>query len=517
MVRPSSGHLIEERTNRGTSYAIRFSSGGRRRYHLIGGAWEGWTRERAEKERHYVMAQVARGEYLSARRESGPPSALPADDEAFQITASLYLARKAARLPGGEAGKTYKALEWALRIAVGHFGHHATGAIDEAMIEDFVTQKLLERRAIDDAREDGHPLLETYERDGKTYQRRRRGLSNDSINKVVRAVRSVLKDAVRRRLIDRNPADDRDLLVRAAAPSRSYLEVVQLAVLLEAADLLERESRGLTWDEAREIRASKAPARSLAREYGVSDTLIGKIRRGELWTSESARARNDVPRRAVIAALALVGPRVSEACLLDGRHMDFARGAIRFPRVTTDASERVVPMVPALRETLLGHRADLMYQSGRPVFATRSGRRNTPDNIRNRILAPAHARANELLRERGLPEIAHLTPHTLRRTFASILAECGVPPRRAMYLLGHTDSSFTMRVYQQVLDMGQGAVELLENVLGQGLEEACSTYSGRRVLPVNCQSPRKTGSSGLEITLQQGSKTGDLQANQRSG
>jgi hypothetical protein len=88
----------------------------------------------------------------------------------------------------------------------------------------------------------------------------------------------VLKDAVRRRLIDRSPADDRDLLVRASAPSRSYLEVAQLAALLEAAELLERESIGLTWERVGEIRASSASARALAREFGVSDSLIGEIR-----------------------------------------------------------------------------------------------------------------------------------------------------------------------------------------------------------------------------------------------
>jgi integrase len=55
--------------------------------------------------------------------------------------------------------------------------------------------------------------------------------------------------------------------------------------------------------------------------------------------------------------------------------------------------------------------------------------------------------------------IDHITPHTLLRTFASLLAEVGVPPRRAMYLLGHTDPTLTMRVYQQVLDMGGAAVE----------------------------------------------------------
>jgi Phage integrase family len=75
-----------------------------------------------------------------------------------------------------------------------------------------------------------------------------------------------------------------------------------------------------------------------------------------------------------------------------------------------------------------------------------------------------------------------MTPHTLRRTFASILAEVGVPPRRAMYLLGHTDPTLTMRVYQQVLDMGGAAVEQLEGVLGCTIQEAFVTYSGREGL-----------------------------------
>jgi integrase len=84
--------------------------------------------------------------------------------------------------------------------------------------------------------------------------------------------------------------------------------------------------------------------------------------------------------------------------------------------------------------------------------------RQTPDNVRARILAPIHARANELLAEAGRLPIARMTPHTLRRTFASILAACNVPPRRAMYLMGHTDAKLTLSVYQQVLDLGAGSI-----------------------------------------------------------
>ena len=39
-----------------------------------------------------------------------------------------------------------------------------------------------------------------------------------------------------------------------------------------------------------------------------------------------------------------------------------------------------------------------------------------------------------------------------------------------------------MRVYQQVLDMGGGAIETLERVLGCTIEEALATYSGREGL-----------------------------------
>ena len=71
-----------------------------------------------------------------------------------------------------------------------------------------------------------------------------------------------------------------------------------------------------------------------------------------------------------------------------------------------------------------------------------------------------------------------MTPHTLRRMFASILAVCDVPPRRAMYLMGHTDPTLTLAVYQQVLDMGQGSVELLEQTLGCTLAAARAVYDG---------------------------------------
>ena len=95
------------------------------------------------------------------------------------------------------------------------------------------------------------------------------------------------------------------------------------------------------------------------------------------------------------------------------------------------------------------------------------------------MLAPTVALAAELLRARRQTPMPNVTPHTLRRTFASILAECGVAPRRAMYLLGHTDAKLTLSVYQQVLDMSGDAVDTLEEVLGGDLDDIGELLNGR--------------------------------------
>jgi len=393
------------------------------------------------------------------------------------------------------APKTAEDLEWRLRTAMDHFGPLSVAEIDAAAVDDFVDAALREREAIREAEASGEPLTEAYTdaRTGRTHRRRRRGLSNSSINKVLAAVRRVLKEAVRHGLIERNPLTDPDCYLKAAAPRRSFLQVSEIEAAFVAARALESEHRGLGWPEVRAIRASSEPAVELARQRGVSDTLIRKIRRGEVWLDRPERRRNDVSRLAIVATLVLAGPRISELCLLDGRHVDLPRRQIHMPRLKTDASERTVPMLPALHEILLAHRAEHEWGSDDPVFATRNGTRNTPDNIRRRILAGVHERANAVLHERGEDAIGQLTPHSLRRTFASLLAEVGVSPRRAMYLLGHADPKLTMRVYQQVLDMGGGAFDQLEKVLGCPIDGAFWSLSGRDVLGPN--KDRRPGST----------------------
>jgi hypothetical protein len=75
-------------------------------------------------------------------------------------------------------------------------------------------------------------------------------------------------------------------------------------------------------------------------------------------------------------------------------------------------------------------------------------------------------------------------PHTLRRTFASILAVCDVPPRRAMSDGPHR-SDVTLAIYQQVLDTGAGSIKALETLLGGSLAEARDIYNGTAAVGVS--------------------------------
>ena len=483
MARPRRGTLKRRRTKQGTSYGLAFTYRGEEFYEHFGGEWEGWDEERAAEERRFLMEKVNRGQWTPAKAE--PQRGLAAEvSPTFQVEASQWLHRRKVRAGDLEGrSKTIRDLEWRLSVVMDKFGPEPIDRVDFALADELVIELCEERAAIEHSRAEGVPLMRTVldPRIGHSYQARRRGVSNGSIRKALDAAERVLRDAHKRGVLTGEVPALKSAAPKSERPRRSFLEAEQIAAVVRAADLIEVEHRGLTWETVGVIRGCSQSAVSIARELGVSDTLIRKVRRGELWNGAPApRRRNDVPRRVVIDTLILGGLRVSEFCGLDTAHVDIAGGRLRIPRSVTksDAGERNIPIVPALRRRLAEHRTQYLSGQGEPAFPTRNGTRQHPDNVRARILAPIRERANEQLDAEGRLSIGHMTPHTLRRTFASILAVCDVPPRRAMYLMGHTDPTLTLAVYQQVLDMGKGAVEILEQTIGCTLAEARAIYNG---------------------------------------
>jgi integrase len=90
------------------------------------------------------------------------------------------------------------------------------------------------------------------------------------------------------------------------------------------------------------------------------------------------------------------------------------------------------------------------------VFATRTGSRPSGDNVRSRILGAAVERANKDLAKRDLPPLPDkLTPHSLRRTFCSLLYALGEDPGVVMDEMGHADPGLALRVYRQAMRRGE--------------------------------------------------------------
>lgn len=254
-------------------------------------------------------------------------------------------------------------------------------------------------------------------------------LSARSINMTVTLMAAILEVAVERELIARNPAKGRGRRVRERAPRRSHLESAQeVAALLDAAGELDREARA---------------------------------------------DRQHVERHAMISTLTFAGLRIGELLALRWRHVDLAGGWLEIGEAKTDAGRRRVKLRGAVHGELRA------VKSRRPgampdelVFPTGRGGKQSAENFRSRVLAPAVKRASERLVERDLPPLPdRLTPHSLRRTFASVLYALGEDPGVVMDEMGHTDPGLALRVYRQTMRRGDDEKQQLR-ALVEGRELA---------------------------------------------
>ena len=150
----------------------------------------------------------------------------------------------------------------------------------------------------------------------------------------------------------------------------------------------------------------------------------------------------EIRDRALFELAYACGLRAEEIVNLDGDGLDFDSEALR---VTGKGSKtRIVPVGEpaqrALRRYLDVGRPALAAGQGEPaLFLSRRGRRLSPSDVRRRL-------------ERWVREAAvagHVSPHTLRHSFATHLLEGGADLRSIQELLGHSSVS-TTQVYTRV-------------------------------------------------------------------
>ena len=155
--------------------------------------------------------------------------------------------------------------------------------------------------------------------------------------------------------------------------------------------------------------------------------------------------------RAILELLYGSGVRVAELCALDLDDVDLAHAAMqvtgkgrkqrRLP-ISAPAREALVRYVKEARPQLLaagrqGSAAET-HLKGHPVFLNTRGRRLGPRGVRAMI--------TRYLTADGGP---HVSPHTLRHSFATHLLDGGADLRAVQELLGH-ESLATTQIYTHV-------------------------------------------------------------------
>ena len=125
----------------------------------------------------------------------------------------------------------------------------------------------------------------------------------------------------------------------------------------------------------------------------------------------------------------------------------------------TEAGERVVPLLPALRRLLVSWELQSPYtRPGDPVIATMGAGPVQERNLR-RALDDAKTAAG--LDSNG----ERLSWHSLRHSFASLLAtDLELPATTLAELVGHADAGFTLKVYARD---GRDRATVVEDVLAR--------------------------------------------------
>ena len=214
MAKPATGAIVEKRTARGTSFAMRFRAYGERRYVTLGTTEDGWNRARAEEELQNVLADVRRGIWR-------PPAPSPRVDVDSNPTFHTFASEWFNAHRGEWAPNTVLDYEWQLRNhLLPFFAGHRLSQITIAEVDRYRQSKVDEE-----------------------------SLSAESINKTITRLGQILEVAVEYELVARNPVrvNPRRRKLKASKARPVYLDGVdQVVALLDAARELDRDAKSRT-------------------------------------------------------------------------------------------------------------------------------------------------------------------------------------------------------------------------------------------------------------------------------
>lgn len=380
-------------------------------------------------------------------------------DLTFAAYAQKWLKAKISGELGPKAGiapRTAELYESQLRIhLVPFFGPRLLRDIDREICQSFKAKKMREARDLATAISAGADLRD---RRGQ----RIKPLAPASIKKLIDLLAMVLSSAVEDGLIPANPARGRRMRIEVPRPRRPFLELDELADLLNAAADLDQAvsvpcatgPEGAMRRAVREKTSVGMRPSAIAAQLGLSKSAVS-WHLSQLHSSAPPAYSAHV---VVCELLARTGLRVGEmrALRISDVLLDSTTGAhLRINRSKTDAGVRDVQLSPQLVAILTEHICRLRI-SGLPhtgsafLLPNSKGGKITARRVRV-LLAAAIARANEHRVRRARPALPLLTPHALRRTYVSIaLLANQFDVKWVMGQVGHSDSRMTMEVYAQL-------------------------------------------------------------------
>lgn len=424
---------------------MRVRAGGADERIALGNQSDGWDEARAERAREQLLAKIQLGLW-SPRADA---TAASNDEEpTFRELATDWLNER--KLNPAIRPRTIELNLWQLsRYLAPFFGELLPSQVTHAKIKQYRERIHTENAQIRTAEEGETPL-----RDARSGQRLRT-LSNDSINKTLRTLALILDEAEDAGWITRNPArGQRTREPSERRPPGGALDVDELLSMLEAATQLDNDRhKATTMEKAARVRDLRDGARlewkSIAAQIGVAPTTAIYL----YGCHDDAPDPTFGVRRAIIATLALAGPRVTELCQLENQDVDLTRPRIHIRDAKTQAGVRAIDIQPRLHDELTRYRSNRGPAAmDAPAFPTRVGTRRDKDNVRQRVIQPVLQRANQLRAERDQPPIhVHVTPHTFRRTYISYMLAGGYDLPYVQDQVGHRDPTTTLAIYAQVI------------------------------------------------------------------
>jgi integrase len=391
MPRRSGGHIERRpwRDGRTTSWRIHVSVDGRPHKLTLGTNHEGWNDERAEVELDKIGAQIRRGTWAPPAQTS--PVSVPADEpageappETIHVTLSRWWQSKRKEI----APNTRNDYEWRLGLLLRFRPETPTAEIDEQWV---------------DALRDW--LADQPARNRKSGQK----LSPVSVNKPLGVLAQALDLAVDHKKAPYNPARGKRRKMKVRKRKGAFLEPDMVRDLIETAGEWEQELR------------------------------------------KRRRADQCFGRRSLVTALCLCGPRISELVAADGGDFDLGEGLWRIPDSKTPAGVRLVEATDFAASEIRAHVARKKEDgrpagAGDPMWVSSNGTRLGAENVR-RMLRALVKRTNKKREAGGKMLLPHVTPHTLRRTFASMCFWAKRELPWVMNQIGHEDSRMTVEVY----------------------------------------------------------------------